>query len=244
MPRSRIVLAGFSQGGAITLQTGLRQREPLAGLLALSTYLPLAAAFEAERAPASRGVPIFMAHGRSDPVIPLARATASRDAAEGGRLRRSNGTSTRCRTRCAQKRSGTSPAFLSACSPERSATVEAPGARPGDRQHQQAAGDSEVLHEDNLLHPLLRRRASPSSCGTAMPSPDRRAPAQAPPSASCSRRSARCLHPVSRMIGRCRGHLRQRQANRTDVADRTGEAGADLAVAGNDETSRRAGRAQ
>ncbi len=78
-PRSRVVLAGFSQGGAIALQTGLRQREPLAALLALSTYLPLAAAFDAERADASRGVPIFMAHGRSDPVIPLARATTSRD---------------------------------------------------------------------------------------------------------------------------------------------------------------------
>ena len=78
-PRSRIVLAGFSQGGAIALQTGLRQREPLAALLALSTYLPLAAAFDAERADASRSVPIFMAHGRSDPVIPLARATSSRD---------------------------------------------------------------------------------------------------------------------------------------------------------------------
>jgi len=78
-PRSRIVLAGFSQGGAIALQTGLRQREPLAALLALSTYLPLAAAFDAEREDASRSVPIFMAHGRSDPVIPLARATTSRD---------------------------------------------------------------------------------------------------------------------------------------------------------------------
>jgi phospholipase/carboxylesterase len=78
-PRSRIVLAGFSQGGAITLQAGLRQREPLAGLLALSTYLPLAAHFAAERVAASAAIPIFMAHGRSDPVIPLARATASRD---------------------------------------------------------------------------------------------------------------------------------------------------------------------
>jgi phospholipase/carboxylesterase len=78
-PCSRIVLAGFSQGGAITLQTGLRQHEPLAGLLALSAYLPLAATFEAERAPASRAVPIFMAHGRGDPVIPLVRATTSRD---------------------------------------------------------------------------------------------------------------------------------------------------------------------
>jgi len=78
-PRSRIVLAGFSQGGAIALQTGLRQHEPVAALLALSSYLPLAAEFDAERAPESRAVPIFMAHGRGDPVIPLARAISSRD---------------------------------------------------------------------------------------------------------------------------------------------------------------------
>jgi phospholipase/carboxylesterase len=78
--RSRIVLGGFSQGGAITLHTGLRQSEPLAGLLALSCYLPLAEAFSREAAPASRSVPIFMAHGTSDPVVPLVRATASRDA--------------------------------------------------------------------------------------------------------------------------------------------------------------------
>jgi phospholipase/carboxylesterase len=78
--RSRIVLGGFSQGGAITLHTGLRQREPLAGLLALSCYLPLADSFTEEAAQASRSVPIFMAHGTSDPVVPLARATASRDA--------------------------------------------------------------------------------------------------------------------------------------------------------------------
>ena len=78
-PRARIVLAGFSQGGAITLHTGLRQREPLAGLLALSTYLALAERFDAERDPASASVPIFMAHGRADPVIPLERAVISRD---------------------------------------------------------------------------------------------------------------------------------------------------------------------
>jgi phospholipase/carboxylesterase len=78
--RSRIVLGGFSQGGAITLQAGLRQSEALAGLLALSCYLPLADSFARESAAASREVPIFMAHGTSDPVIPLARATASRDA--------------------------------------------------------------------------------------------------------------------------------------------------------------------
>lgn len=77
---SRIVLAGFSQGGAITLQTGLRHGERLAGLLALSTYLPLADSLARERANANADVPIFMAHGRSDPVIPIARGAASRDA--------------------------------------------------------------------------------------------------------------------------------------------------------------------
>lgn len=78
-PVSRIALAGFSQGGAITLQAGLRHPEPLAALIALSTYLPLAQHFTAEASAASRTVPIFMAHGKSDPVIPIARAFASRD---------------------------------------------------------------------------------------------------------------------------------------------------------------------
>ena len=77
---SRIVLAGFSQGGAIALQTGLRQSEPLAAIIALSCYLPLADSFSRERALASARVPIFMAHGTSDPVVPLARGAASRDA--------------------------------------------------------------------------------------------------------------------------------------------------------------------
>ena len=79
MPRSRIVLAGFSQGGAITLQTGLRQPEPLAGLVALSCYLPLAPLFAAERAAGSAAVPILLAHGSSDPVVPLARGAAARE---------------------------------------------------------------------------------------------------------------------------------------------------------------------
>ena len=78
--RSRIVLAGFSQGGAITLHTGLRQPQPLAGLIALSCYLPLADAFSREASAASKGVPLFLAHGTQDPVVPLARGTASRDA--------------------------------------------------------------------------------------------------------------------------------------------------------------------
>jgi phospholipase/carboxylesterase len=77
---SRIVLAGFSQGGAIALQTGLRQPDPLAGIIALSCYLPLADRFSSERAAATSDVPIFMAHGTSDPIVPLARGIASRDA--------------------------------------------------------------------------------------------------------------------------------------------------------------------
>jgi phospholipase/carboxylesterase len=74
-----IVLAGFSQGGAIALQTGLRHPERLAGILALSTYLPLADTLEQEASAAARDVPIFMAHGTQDPLIPLTRAAQSRD---------------------------------------------------------------------------------------------------------------------------------------------------------------------
>jgi phospholipase/carboxylesterase len=73
-----IVLAGFSQGGAIVLQTALRHPEALTGVLALSTYLPLHATLEAERSPANRELPIFMAHGQYDDIIPLARAEQSR----------------------------------------------------------------------------------------------------------------------------------------------------------------------
>ena len=78
--RSRIVLAGFSQGGAITLQTGLRQREPLAGMVVLSAYMPLAASAASEASAAGRAMPLFMAHGRDDTVVPIDRAEASRDA--------------------------------------------------------------------------------------------------------------------------------------------------------------------
>lgn len=79
-PSERIVLAGFSQGCAMTLLTGLRHEARLAGLAGLSGYLPLAAATAAERSAANADVPIFLAHGRADPVIELARAVASRDA--------------------------------------------------------------------------------------------------------------------------------------------------------------------
>jgi len=74
---ARIVLAGFSQGGAIALQAGLRHASRLAGIVALSTYLPLEDSLEAEAAPANRQTPIFMAHGTEDPVVPLALAEAS-----------------------------------------------------------------------------------------------------------------------------------------------------------------------
>jgi phospholipase/carboxylesterase len=74
----RLVLAGFSQGGAIALQTGLRHPERIAGIMALSAYVPVAEELSAEASPANRDVPIFMAHGSYDPVIPLARAEQSR----------------------------------------------------------------------------------------------------------------------------------------------------------------------
>ena len=74
----RIVLAGFSQGGAIALHTGLRHPERLAGIMALSTYLPLAESARREAQAANRDVPIFMAHGSQDPVIPLALSERSR----------------------------------------------------------------------------------------------------------------------------------------------------------------------
>ena len=79
LPANRIVLAGFSQGGAIVLQTALRYPERLAGVMALSTYLPLAAKVSAERSEANRDLPLFMAHGQYDELIPLQRARQSRE---------------------------------------------------------------------------------------------------------------------------------------------------------------------
>jgi phospholipase/carboxylesterase len=76
----RTVLMGFSQGCAMTLLTGLRAPQRLAALVGLSGYLPLAASTAAERSAANAATPIFMAHGRFDGVIPIARASASRDA--------------------------------------------------------------------------------------------------------------------------------------------------------------------
>jgi phospholipase/carboxylesterase len=77
VPASRIFLAGFSQGGAITLAAGLRRAEPLAGLVGLSTYLPGAASASAAVTDAARAQPLFMAHGTADPVVPFAAGEQS-----------------------------------------------------------------------------------------------------------------------------------------------------------------------
>ena len=79
VPAERIVLAGFSQGCAMTLQTGLRHPEKLAGLMCLSGYVPLHTTIAAERHAANQDTPIFLAHGRGDQVIPIIRAEQSRD---------------------------------------------------------------------------------------------------------------------------------------------------------------------
>ena len=77
IPAGRIVLAGFSQGGAIALQAGLRHADRLGGIAALSTYLTLQDSLDAEASPANRDVPIFMGHGTQDPVVPLSLAESS-----------------------------------------------------------------------------------------------------------------------------------------------------------------------
>ena len=76
----RIVVAGFSQGCAMALMTGLRHAESLAGIVGLSGYLPLAPLLAAERSEANRATPIFLAHGEQDGVVILPRAMMSRDA--------------------------------------------------------------------------------------------------------------------------------------------------------------------
>ena len=78
IPSKNIVLAGFSQGGAMALHTGLRYSETLAGVMALSTYLPLAESFAQEAAPANTKTSVFMAHGTQDQVVPYAMGAASR----------------------------------------------------------------------------------------------------------------------------------------------------------------------
>jgi phospholipase/carboxylesterase len=79
IPPARIVLAGFSQGGAVALYTGLQHREKLAGIMALSTYLPLDG-FALQTTAANSHISIFYAHGTQDPVVPLLLAEQTRDA--------------------------------------------------------------------------------------------------------------------------------------------------------------------
>ncbi|MBM3343349.1 MAG: carboxylesterase [Betaproteobacteria bacterium] len=74
-----IVLAGFSQGGAIALQTGLRYPQKLAGVMSLSSYLPCASSFEAGASSANKATPLFIAHGTEDPVVPYERGSSTRD---------------------------------------------------------------------------------------------------------------------------------------------------------------------
>ena len=78
IPVSRILLAGFSQGGAVVLAHMLRRKVPVAGVMALSTYLPLGAANAAEVTPEAKRTPVYMAHGMFDPVVPLALGEQSR----------------------------------------------------------------------------------------------------------------------------------------------------------------------
>jgi phospholipase/carboxylesterase len=79
VPSERIVLGGFSQGGAASLYTAPRLPQRLAGVMALSCYVPLRAQLQAERAAANDATPVFMAHGRADNMLPLALGSASRD---------------------------------------------------------------------------------------------------------------------------------------------------------------------
>ena len=79
-PPGRIVLAGFSQGGAMALQAGLRHGAELAGIVGLSCYLPMSAVLAEERVAAGRGTPVLLMHGTHDPVVPFALGEHARDA--------------------------------------------------------------------------------------------------------------------------------------------------------------------
>ncbi|MDQ2701466.1 MAG: alpha/beta hydrolase [Pseudomonadota bacterium] len=83
IPPRRVILVGFSQGGAITLAAGLRRATPLAGLVALSTYLPMAPQARDHLQPAANGQPLFMAHGELDPVVPFVAGERSAEVLRG-----------------------------------------------------------------------------------------------------------------------------------------------------------------
>ncbi len=79
IPSQRIVLTGFSQGGVIALQTGLRYANRLAGIMSLSAYLPLSEALDKEAHASNHGLPVFIAHGIADNIVPIKLGTTSRD---------------------------------------------------------------------------------------------------------------------------------------------------------------------
>ena len=79
VPSENIVLAGFSQGGAVVLAGGLRHAQKLGGIVALSTYLPMAEKTQVEASAVNRAIPIFQAHGSADPIVPQALGTMSRE---------------------------------------------------------------------------------------------------------------------------------------------------------------------
>ena len=82
IPSTRVILAGFSQGGALVLQVALRHSSSLAGVIALSSYLPLAESLGSEKTAENRSVPIFMAHGTQDPTVPVSLGMGCRDRLE------------------------------------------------------------------------------------------------------------------------------------------------------------------
>ena len=86
VPASRLLLVGFSQGGALALASGLRRESAVAGIACLSGYLPLADRTAAERTPAGRATPVFLGHGRQDPVVALGLGTRTRAALEGWKV--------------------------------------------------------------------------------------------------------------------------------------------------------------
>ena len=83
VPASRLLLVGFSQGGALALASGLRRESAVAGIACLSGYLPMAERTEAELTPAGRATPVFLGHGRQDPMVAISLGTRTRAALEG-----------------------------------------------------------------------------------------------------------------------------------------------------------------
>ncbi len=110
IPADKIVIAGFSQGGAVALHTALRYEENLAGVMVLSAGLLFADKLAPEAAAANRKTPLFLAHGSFDPVVSVMVGKRTRHFLENPRLRRSSGTSTRCSTTFRWRRSRTSGA--------------------------------------------------------------------------------------------------------------------------------------